>query len=106
MRRRLIDADEFSRRMYSAAFEEDSDMQKWDSGCWIRYKLFEQILDQQPIIESTAQPEETETRPISFEDCSVALVEMWMDNVVTDGEYKRIMGRLIAHEKAERRCKE
>ena len=48
---RLIDADEFSRRMYSVAFVEDTDMQKWDSGCWIRYKLFEQVLREQPTIE-------------------------------------------------------
>lgn len=48
---RAIDADEFSRRMYSVAFVEDTDMQKWDSGCWIRYKLFEQVLREQPTIE-------------------------------------------------------
>lgn len=30
--------------MYHKAFEEDSDMQKWDSGCWIRYKMFENAL--------------------------------------------------------------
>lgn len=36
-------------RMYREAFETDSNMQKWDSGCWIRYKLFEKILDAMPI---------------------------------------------------------
>lgn len=49
---RLIDADNFRNRMYHEAFEKDSDMQKWDSGCWIRYKLFENVLREQP----TAQP--------------------------------------------------
>lgn len=50
---RLIDADNFANRMYHEAFEKDSVMQKWDSGCWIRYKLFEIVLREQP----TAQPE-------------------------------------------------
>ena len=40
--------------MYHEAFEVDSDMQKWDGGCWIRYKLFEKIIDIMP----SAQPEQ------------------------------------------------
>lgn len=40
----FIDSDELSIAMYRAAFEQDTDLQKWDSGCWIRYKLFEQVL--------------------------------------------------------------
>ena len=50
---RLIDADDFGNRMYHEAFEKDSDLQKWDSGCWIRYKLCENVLREQP----TVQPE-------------------------------------------------
>lgn len=38
---RLIDADKLQRDMYHKAFEVDSDIQKWDCGCWIRYKMFE-----------------------------------------------------------------
>ena len=45
---RLIDAYKLSRDMYHEAMEKDSDMQKWDSGCWIRYKLFETVLGKQP----------------------------------------------------------
>ena len=37
---RLIDADELNELMYHEAFETDSEMQKWDSGCWIKYKMF------------------------------------------------------------------
>ena len=44
---RYIDADAFGREMYHEAFETDTDMQRWDSGCWIRYKLFEKILEKQ-----------------------------------------------------------
>ena len=52
---RLIDADDFGNRMYHEAFEKDSDLQKWDSGCWIRYKLFENVLREQPTIQPEAK---------------------------------------------------
>ena len=48
---RLIDANALMERMYHDAFETDTDMQKWDSGCWIRYKMFENAIDEQPTIE-------------------------------------------------------
>lgn len=48
---RLIDADALRERMYHDAFETDSDMQKWDSGCWIRYKMFENAIKDAPTIE-------------------------------------------------------
>ena len=48
---RLIDVDALCERMYHDAFETDSDMQKWDSGCWIRYKMFEIAIAKQPVIE-------------------------------------------------------
>lgn len=47
---RLIDAEELRKQMYHEAFETDSDMQKWDSGCWIRYKMFENALESAPTI--------------------------------------------------------
>ena len=49
---RPIDADALARAMYEESFEKDSDMQRWDSGCWIRYKLFENVLDEQPTIDA------------------------------------------------------
>lgn len=48
---RLIDADALMERMYHDAFESDTDMQKWDSGCWIRYKMFENAMDSAPTVE-------------------------------------------------------
>ena len=45
---RLIDADAFEKSMYHEAFETDSDMQRWDSGCWIRYKMFENAIENFP----------------------------------------------------------
>lgn len=49
---RLIDADALSAKMYHDAFETDTDMQKWDSGCWIRYKMFENAIGSAPTIDA------------------------------------------------------
>ena len=49
---RLIDADALTQSMYQEAFESDSDRQRWDSGCWIRYKLFEDHRDAQPTVDA------------------------------------------------------
>lgn len=49
---RYIDADEFRREMYHEAFETDSDLQKWDSGCWIRYKMFENAIENFPSVDA------------------------------------------------------
>lgn len=47
---RLIDADALRQSMYHEAFETDSPMQKWGSGCWIRYKMFERLEENAPTI--------------------------------------------------------
>lgn len=49
---RLIDADALRQAMYHETFEVDSDKQKWDSGCWIRYKMFENAIENAPTIEA------------------------------------------------------
>ena len=49
---RLIDADVLREVMYHEAFEKDTDMQKWDGGCWIRYKMFENAIENAPTIEA------------------------------------------------------
>ncbi|MBR0302677.1 MAG: hypothetical protein IJQ80_02395 [Clostridia bacterium] len=49
---RLKDADVISGIMYRKAFEEDSDLQIWDSGCWTCYKMFERALEEAPTIEA------------------------------------------------------
>ena len=43
-----------------------------------------------------ALKEQKEVKPISYYDCSNAMLKMWMDNVLTDGEYNRIMDKLNA----------
>ena len=48
---RYIDADALREKMYHDAFEEDSEEQKWDGGCWIRYKMFERNIESTPTAE-------------------------------------------------------
>lgn len=33
-------------------------------------------------------------KPITYHDCSNAMMMMWMNKIVTDGEYNKIMDRL------------
>lgn len=42
---------------------------------------------------------EPDVKPISYKDCVFALLAMWIENVLTDREYDRIMNRLTAHGK-------
>lgn len=49
---RIIDGDALRDVMYHEAFETDSDMQRWDSGCWIRYKMFEKAIDNAPTVDT------------------------------------------------------
>lgn len=55
---RLIDADALRQSMYHEAFETDSPLQKWDSGCWIRYKMFERMEETAPTIIPADLPKE------------------------------------------------
>lgn len=46
----LISRKALREAVYHEAFEMDSGMQKWDSGCWIRYKMFENHLKDTPSV--------------------------------------------------------
>lgn len=43
----------------------------------------------------SAQPE---VKPIDYRDCANALLKLWMDHILTDGEYSKIIGKLNAHQ--------
>ena len=53
---RYINADALENKMYHEAFENDASynernpMAKWDSGLWIRYKLFENTINDVPTV--------------------------------------------------------
>lgn len=49
---RLIDADALSEAMYRKSFETDDGRQRWDSGLWIRYKVFEEARDEAPTVDA------------------------------------------------------
>lgn len=70
---RPIDGDALGNRLYHEVFEKDSEDQRWDSGCWMRYRLFERVLREQPTIE---QPE-----IIHCQDCG-----HWIPGFITDND--------------------
>ena len=65
-----------------ATFTED-----WSCHTWMYTDDVYNAIKQLP----TIQPEPHE---IGYDDCSNALLKMWMDNVLTDGEYYRIADKL------------
>lgn len=58
----LIDRATLKEAVYQEAFEKDSREARWDSGLWIRYKLFERVLDSVP-----AMPEQKKGKWIGVE---------------------------------------
>ena len=52
------------------------------------------ILKHRLIALPSVQPD---IKPISYQDCADAMMMMWMDNVLTDAEYRRIMDKLNDH---------
>lgn len=75
---RLIDADALMTELM------DRDLDHLQRDDW---KEVIQIVADAPTI--TPEPHE-----IGYYDCSNALLKMWMDNVMTDGEYYRIADKL------------
>ena len=55
MIQKLIDAYELEREMYRRCIDTDTEIEKgrakWDSGLWIRYKVFEDCLTVAPRVE-------------------------------------------------------
>ena len=50
--KRLIDADALAREMYHKSFEVDDGRNVWNSGLWIRYKIFEEAIRDAPTIDA------------------------------------------------------
>lgn len=48
----LISRKALGETMYKEVFLKDSNDQRWDSGCWIRYKMFENALASAPTIDA------------------------------------------------------
>ena len=67
----LIDRRALREKMYHEAFESDTDMQRWDGGCWIRYKMFENAVNDAPVIEAVPVVHGEWIDMGDFEQCSV-----------------------------------
>ena len=85
---RMIDADALNDSMYHEAFETDSELQKWDSGCWIRYKMFENHLDMAPTVDAVPVVRCGECSHYNILGCSEGFG--WCEKIdrgVTDGHF-------------------
>lgn len=83
----LIDRLALGNRMYHESFEKDSDMQKWDSGCWIRYKLFENVLRDTPSVDTV---EVVRCKDCRLSEPGIGIVEYWCcywDNKTLENGY-------------------
>lgn len=49
---KLIDANALAREMYHKSFEVDDGMSVWNSGLWIRYKIFEEAIRDAPTVDA------------------------------------------------------
>lgn len=76
MIQKLIDAYEFEREMYRKCIDTDEEIEKgrakWDSGLWIRYKVFEDTITLAPRVD--AEPVKhgrwRYDKPLGLEWCS------------------------------------
>lgn len=49
---RLIDVDALDRAMYHKSFEVDDGRNVWNSGLWIRYKIYEEASREAPTVDA------------------------------------------------------
>ena len=71
------------------------------SGC-DRTQLYIDAYEILKKIQSTIKAENKSTTPIDYEDCANAMLKMWMENILTDAEYNRIMDKLNKAHKEEK----
>lgn len=75
-------------------FQESEDL---DVADWVCHRIFVQNMndiDRNTIANLPSAQPKPELKPISYTECANAMLKMWMINVVTDGEYYRIMEKL------------
>lgn len=82
---RLIDADALRAAMYHEAFETDSDLQRWDAGCWIRWRMFEKMLDAAPTIAEDEQQAEIKRLKILVKKKNRKIKKLMEDNYLNGG---------------------
>lgn len=73
---RLIDADALDAEMYHKSFEVDDGRNVWNSGLWIRYKIFEEAIKDAPTIDALPA--------IRCRDCKYYGFNDWLHCPMTD----------------------
>ncbi len=69
----------------------------WDDWCYNNKDVEALHIVAPSSVVSTLPSAQPEIKPIGYRDCVNALLRMWIDNVLTDGEYNRIMDKLHKH---------
>lgn len=94
----LNDGAELLRRFLDETYVVGDERAKYEWGLGL-IESYIYDMDELP----SAQPE---IKPIEYRDCASAMLRMWMDGVVTDREYNRIMDKLNAYWRAKNgQCK-
>ena len=75
----------------------DDLIRRQDVSAWLFNMGFEKLADML-MDKKRFPPAQPEVKPIDYRDCADAMLMMWMWNVLTDGEYYRIMDKLNRHE--------
>jgi len=65
---------------------------------YVETRLLEKLTRFEPNAQTVYSVQPPEIKPISYHDCTNAMMRMWIDNVLTDGEYNRIMDKLNKYE--------
>ena len=76
---RVIDADALKDAMYTETMLKDTDMQRWDSGCWIRYKLFENVLKEQSTVDAIPVSWIEERIENAIKAKQTLIAQMWLE---------------------------
>ena len=96
---RLIDADALRAAMYHEAFETDSDLQRWDAGCWIRWRMFEKMLDAAPTIAEddgwipVSQLPKDESDVLLYGEGKGIIIAYYSDGVWYDHQHNHLRNR-------------
>ena len=52
MNKKLVDINSLDSEMYRKSFETDDGRQRWNSGLWIRYKIWEEARDAAKVVDA------------------------------------------------------
>lgn len=86
----LIDAYELKREMYRKCIDTDEEIEKgrakWDSGLWIRYKVFEDAITLAPTVDAVEVVRCKDCKRNGTELCPMLFTEMKDNDFCSYGE--------------------